>query len=132
MMFRKQVIAGMISLVVALAALGQVPQRGLKGYELYSWQSDGKWHYSILTGTNRNKTYEEITSQKPVLVGDTALRAALRKLPRGEEVFWMSDGPHVVAKSGTDEVSGLKMPSRKRIKRLKAYCDKLGIKLKLV
>ena len=35
----------------------------MKGYELYSWSEDSQWHFTIITGTNRNKTLEEITSQ---------------------------------------------------------------------
>ena len=31
-----------------------------KGYELYSWQQDNQWNYTLITGTNRDKTVEEI------------------------------------------------------------------------
>ena len=32
----------------------------MKGYELYSWQDGGQWKFSLLVGTNREKTLEEI------------------------------------------------------------------------
>ncbi|MFC1940340.1 hypothetical protein ACFLXO_06645 [Chloroflexota bacterium] len=32
-----------------------------KGYELYSWEEDNQWHFTLITGTNRTKTMEEIT-----------------------------------------------------------------------
>lgn len=35
-----------------------------KGFELYSWQEDEKWHFSLLEGTNRMKTCEEIKEVK--------------------------------------------------------------------
>jgi len=40
---------------------GPLP-RSMKGYELYSWQEQGQWHFTLITGTNRNKQLEEIIS----------------------------------------------------------------------
>jgi hypothetical protein len=131
-MHHRKVIAAAILLLIAAAAQGQVRRPGLKGYELYSWKSKGKWHYSILAGTNRSKTYEEIMLNKDIRVGDVALKSALKNLPRGEEVFWMSDAPANIERPKSGQRVDLKMPSRKRIKSIKAYCDKLGVKLKLV
>ena len=34
----------------------------IKGYELYSWEQDGRWRYTLITGTNRNKSTQEIIS----------------------------------------------------------------------
>ncbi len=34
----------------------------MKGYELYSWQDGDRWYFSVLVGTNRNKTLDEIRS----------------------------------------------------------------------
>jgi len=31
--------------------------RSVKGYELYSWRSGGTWQFTLITGTNRLKTY---------------------------------------------------------------------------
>lgn len=131
-MLRKKMIAGVILLLVAATAHAQNSQSGMKGYELYSWKVKGRWHYSILEGTNRSKSYEEIMLNKNVRIGDTALKSELRKLPRGREVFWMSDAPPNIEKPKSGQWIDLKMPSRKRIKSIKAYCDKLGVKLKLV
>lgn len=33
-----------------------------KGYELYSWQAGDEWRFTLITGTNRLKRYEEIVS----------------------------------------------------------------------
>jgi len=128
-MFRRQIISIATMLVIATSALGRVPQAAMKGYELYSWKAGGRWHYSLVVGTNRVKSYEEITSGKNVRVGDTALKSELKKLAKGEQVFWMSDGPPGARK--TAESPGMKLPSRKRIKEMMAYCDSLGIKLLL-
>jgi hypothetical protein len=131
-MLRKKMIAGAILLLIAVTARSQGLQKEMKGYELYSWKLKGKWHYSLLVGTNRSKTYEEITSNKLVRIGDTALKSELKKLPKGEEIFWMSDAPRTLERSKPGQRFDIKMPSRKRIKSIRAYCDRLGIKLKLV
>jgi hypothetical protein len=131
-MLRKKMIAGAILLFIAVNAHGQGSHSRIKGYELYSWKMKGRWHYSIVPGTNRSKTYEEIMSKQVVRIGDAALKAELKKIPKGEEIFWMSDAPPNLEKPKSGLYFDLKMPSRKRIKSIKAYCDRLGIKLKLV
>jgi hypothetical protein len=72
-----------------------------KGYELYSWEEDSQWHFTLITGTNRNKTMEEITSKQDYIsetgwvkihvVGLDAINAALSRLPEGEPVFWFDE-----------------------------------------
>ena len=131
-MLRKKMIAGAVLLLIAVAADGRALQGRMKGYELYGWKTKGRWHYSLLLGTNRSKTYEEIMSSPNVVVGDTALKAELRKLPKGEEVLWMSDAHANIEKPKSGRYLDIKLPSRKRIKSIKAFCNRLGIKLKLV
>jgi maltose-binding protein MalE len=72
----------------------------MKGYELYSWQEKNQWHFTLLTGTNRNKTLEEIISNANVVaedewvqihvVGVDAIETVLSKLPQNEEVLWLA------------------------------------------
>jgi hypothetical protein len=128
---RKQLIAPLAALLISLTAFSQTSPRSTKGYELYSWKIKGHWYYSLLPGTDRLKTYGEITAPSVVRRDAEGLRSELRKLPKGEEVFWMSDSPSGASKSTTGEVLNVKHPSRKRIKHIKAICDKLGIKLRL-
>lgn len=131
MMLRKLRIAGLAALLISLAAHGQTPHTSMKGYELYSWKVKGHWYYSLLPGTNRLKSYEEITGPGVVTRDAAGLRSALQKLPRGEEVFWMSDAPNGADRSASGQTINVKHPSRNRIKGIKAICDKLGIKLSL-
>ena len=37
-------------------------EHSVSGWELYSWKIEDQWKYSILIGTNRLKTYEEVTA----------------------------------------------------------------------
>ena len=131
MMRRKPTIVCLAGLLVSLTALGQTPHASMKGYELYSWKIKGHWYYSLLPGTNRLKTYDEITAPGVVRRDAEGLKSELQKLPRGEEVFWMSDAPAGARKSPTGQLLHVKHPSRKRIEGIKAICENLGVKLKL-
>jgi hypothetical protein len=62
----------------------------LKGYELYSWQESGQWKFSVLIGTNREKTLEEIKATDVVLSGVDALTSTLEKIPAGQYITWSS------------------------------------------
>ena len=64
-------------------------QVAFKGMELYSWQNQsGEWQYSILVGTNRNKTIEEILSAPLDLQG---VKDAIAHMAVGESLFWTNN-----------------------------------------
>ena len=127
----KIINACLIAVLVASATSGQTKPDSMKGYELYSWKVNNHWYYSLLPGTNRLKSYEEITAPAVVKRDTAGLKAELRKLSRGEEVIWMSDAPKGAGRSAEGRVLNVKHPSRTRIKSIKAICEKLGIKLNL-
>lgn len=129
-MLRRSILASLL-ILIALTALAQTPQPAMKGYELYSWKRDGKWHFSLVTGTNRRKTYEEITSDKSAVRGTGSLKEQLQKLPKGSEVIWTTGIDPVVVKSATGKTPKLELPSGGRVRKIKKHCDKIGIKLTL-
>ena len=57
----------------------------IKGWELYVWQKDGDTYFSLLEGTNRLKTDDEIS--KVAVKGFDALKPKLDELKAGQEVF---------------------------------------------
>jgi hypothetical protein len=85
---------------LSLTAVDKLPS-SLKGYELYSWEENGQWHYTLITGTNRVKTMEEIISGEDFIseagwvnvhvVGVDAIKDVLSRLPRGESVCWCGE-----------------------------------------
>jgi hypothetical protein len=119
----------LILLLLNGSILGRQSEDQSKGYELYSWKVKGTWHYSLLSGTNRELKRQEILSNPKIKIGDSALRSELKRLPRGEKVFWMSDAPKGVATPSGKRTTSFKQPSRKRIARLKKYCESIGIEL---
>jgi hypothetical protein len=126
-MLRKALVTMIVLAALAVCA----PAQAMKGYELYSWKVKGRWHYALLAGTNRAKSYDEITATATERVGMTALQAELKKLARGEQVFWMSAAHGSVTKPTAKGSPILELPSRQRINRVKAYCEERGIKLTL-
>ena len=62
----------------------------MKGYELYSWQEGDQWKFSLLIGTNREKTLDEIKAADVVLSGVDALTSTLEKIPAGQYITWTS------------------------------------------
>ena len=130
-MFRNKIIACVAVLLVSITVQGQTSDKSIKGYELYSWKIKGHWYYSLVSGTNRLKTYEEITAPDRVKRDSAGLKSELKKLSRGEEVLWRSDAPASARKSAAGQSLNVKHPSRKRIKYIRDICNNLGIKLKL-
>jgi len=64
-------------------------QTAFKGMELYSWQNkSGEWQYSILVGTNRNKTIEEIQTTPLELQG---VKKEIAQMAVGESLFWTNN-----------------------------------------
>lgn len=71
-------------------AVGNTGLTSFKGWELYSWQEDGQWSFSLLEGTNREKNVDEVRSPDAVLDGVDALQTALERLAAGQYVTWWS------------------------------------------
>lgn len=92
----------------------------MKGYELYSWQVGEVWYFSLLVGTNRLKTPDEISSSETRLEGLEALERELDELPRGERVFWSAQ-----------RVQYTTLPPDEMIDAVRTYCRGRGILLEI-
>lgn len=101
----------------------------MKGYELYSWQQDGHWNFTLITGTNRNKTYEEIVSQEhiennewvKITVQNTGdLKNILKRLPEREHIIWVSNDVRV---------SGFSLPPSPITQEIEAISNTLKLNL---
>ena len=73
-----------------------LPDMG-KGYELYSWQVDEDWCFTLIAGTNRSKSFAEITSTqnsldesfiKITVTSMDDLETLLKRLPQGIDLIW--------------------------------------------
>jgi hypothetical protein len=69
-----------------------------KGYELYSWEDNGQWNYTLITGTNRNKTVQEIITGNNTVAADgwvnihvlgiAAVKELIKRIQPNENVVW--------------------------------------------
>ena len=114
--------------------------RSAKGYELYSWPAEkgNEWQFTLITGTNRLKTYEEIASVEDIVsesgwvkvsvTGTEALKAVLGQLPAGESVTWNSGDwlEQVSMPAGS-----IRLPGEDVIDEIESYCRQLGIELSI-
>ena len=108
--------------------------RGSKGYELYSWLEDGRWKFTLITGTNRTKTIEEITTAEDYISqtgwinirveGSHKIKQVLEKLPAGEPVYWC-DELHI---GQTADVS-FELPPEQITNDIKEACQAFGLNL---
>jgi hypothetical protein len=95
--------------------------RSMKGYELYSWQEGGEWHFALLTGTNRIKEVEEVMSSETRVRGLGKLRETLGRLREGEQVFWLAT-----------RVPGMALPDGNLVGEVQAWCSERGVDLYIV
>ena len=90
----------------------------MKGYELYSWQDSGQWKFSLLVGTNREKSLDEIKSADTVLSGVDELTSALERIPAGQYITWSSK-------------ETLSLPSGDILKQVEQTCKEKGLILNI-
>jgi hypothetical protein len=94
----------------------------MKGWELCSWQTDGKWLFSLLEGTNREKSRAEIQAPEVTLEGIDALQTGLELIAPGQYVTWWS--PSWVE-------AGLAFPSDEMIAEVERICDQRDLELSI-
>jgi len=117
---------------LTLTAVDKLPH-SMKGYELYSWDEGDQWHFTLITGTNRIKTIEEITSDEDFIseigwvnihvVGVGAIKDVLIKLPQGESVFWCGE-LHI---GQTMEQINLQLPPELIVDVIREQADSCGL-----
>ena len=91
-----------------------------KGWELYSWSDGSEWYYSILVGTNRLKTCEEVITNEAIVTDIDSLKTALSKFPEGEFIIWLGPGSLDACSDGN--FVDLSLPPEETIDEVKQYC----------
>ena len=117
---------------LSITSMDKLPH-SMAGYELYSWSTDGQWNFTLITGTDRNKTLGEITSNDDFIseagwvqihvVGVDEIKAVLNKVPQKEDLFWLA-GP----RDQTPQTSIIfQLPPGSIIDVIKEYAVGLGL-----
>jgi hypothetical protein len=130
--------------VGTLEATGQPLPHSMKGYELYSWceADEGNWYYTLITGTNRLKTLEEVRAGtetvhpdgwvRIMVRGEGSLKTLLRRLSQGEQVTWI--GPEWLNQvgAGQEMIETISQPDTATLAELKGLCEALGVHLEVM
>ena len=64
-----------------------VPQKSMKGFDLYAWEKGGNIFFTLLRGTNREKTSEEIYDIKNAVEVMSAIENKINEIDSGEYIF---------------------------------------------
>jgi len=102
-------------------------EHSMKGWELYSWPNGDDWNYSILPGTNRTKSYVEVTGNRIVVLGRDSLKMLLDKIPEGESIFWIGQG--WLARCWGGDFGDLALPDSRTLSEIKTYCAQKNLEL---
>jgi hypothetical protein len=123
--------AGKLITKLSITAVNELPH-SMKGCEIYSWSEDGQWHFTLITGTDRSKTLDEIVSKEDFIseaawvkiqvVGADAIKDVLSRLPEGEAVFWC-DELHIGQSTKTD----LQLPPEEIADAIQEYAKQCGL-----
>jgi hypothetical protein len=127
--------AGKLSVITSDSPVDRLPH-SLKGYELYSWPVNGLWHFALVTGTNRDKTLDEIISTENIIsadgwvhvhtVGLDAVKTLLGRVPQNEYISWL--GQLRSQQTPLDGVN-ITLPTSSVIDKIKEYAAKQGLNL---
>ena len=103
-------------------------ESSMKGWELYSWREDvegcKKWNYALVPGTNRLKSYNEVTSDTVLKVsGEQQLKLLLNKFPSNEHILWVGEKwlSNVWGQSNIN-YGNLKLPASAVMDEIKRHC----------
>ncbi|MFC1941863.1 hypothetical protein ACFLWU_01435 [Chloroflexota bacterium] len=130
--------AGKLINKLSITSVDKLPH-SMKGYEIYSWLEDTRWHFTVITGTNRNKTLEEITSQgdyisesgwvKAHVVSVDAIKDVLSRLPQNEHVSWHEDEFIILPESAERTNINLQLPPEQIVDTIKEHAERCGLDL---
>lgn len=107
-----------------------------KGYELYSWQANNQWRFTLITGTNRAKSLDEIISNENTVTSDgwvkisvtgvDSIQNVLSGLGQHEEILWVSKQ---WLEQAQIQAGPITLPPQEIIDAIQEYCKQLGLEL---
>jgi hypothetical protein len=101
----------------------------MKGWELYSRPSGNSWKYSVLEGTNRLKSYEEVTTNAIAVTGVDSLKRVLNKLLANEFITWI--GPGWLHACWSEDPKDLSLPPQEILDDIRGYCAARQVTLQI-
>ncbi|MBN1116114.1 MAG: hypothetical protein JXA77_02850 [Bacteroidales bacterium] len=102
-------------------------ESSMKGWELYSWPNGNDWNYSIVIGTNRLKSYEEVTMNMYMVHGKDSLKLLLERFPKNEQISWV--GEAWLERCWGSDYGNLSLPDKNTVNEIKDFCTKINLQL---
>jgi hypothetical protein len=119
-----------------LTTISQKYPLASNGYELLTWQKDGQWVFTLLAGTNRQKSFDEILAAgneysdseliKVTVVGVDNFKQLINHLPKSEWITW--GGMDLAGEVPTGTVY-FSYPPDEMMDEVITYCKNQGITL---
>ena len=103
--------------------------RSLKGWELYSWYQNDKWYYSIQVGTDRLKSYTEVSTHGLIVGGEKQLKQLLDHFQTAETITWI--GRVWLETCWITGFGNLELPPVSIVTDIKNYCQMKGLILQI-
>ncbi|MFC1803888.1 hypothetical protein ACFL0D_08000 [Thermoproteota archaeon] len=129
--------AGKLVTKPSQTAVDKLPN-SMKGYEIYSWSENNQWHFTLITGTNRNKTLEEIISTANIIshdgwvhihvVGVDEIKTVLSRLPHSENILWLSK---IRSEQKQQEGIIIKLPEGSTLDTIIEHSEQIGLNLQI-
>ena len=107
----------------------------MKGYEIYSWPEGNNWYFSVLAGTNRTKTYSEVTSANPsaghliTVSGLNSLKLVLGRFPENEYITLIGKG--WLQSCWSENYGNLQLPPQNYIVEISQLCSEKKLNLQV-
>lgn len=111
----------------------------MKGYELYAWQQGADWYFTLFTGTNRSKAFEEIIAPenqidpdgliKITVAGVEQIQAVIALLPEDEVLTWGGMDLSGQVPSGTVYLT---FPPQEIIDKIQETCKENQVSLQIL
>ncbi len=107
--------------------------KSFKGYELYTWEEEGILWFTMITGTNREKGFDEVVSSDQVWASDGWLKVTVQGIDQAmkmldrlspDETLILMDLP--APGNGQKDVK-VYPPQRDIIIKIEAYCLENGL-----
>jgi hypothetical protein len=92
-----------------------------KAYEMYSWQKNGKWYFTVIEATNDSKSPSDIMKRGDVAEGLDEALDMLEFVPKGADLYW-----------NLRNMQGFQYPPYKMSTTIKSFCRRKGINLETI
>jgi len=99
----------------------------MKGWELYSWPDRDDFNHSLLPGTNRLKTYDEVIHNRYVVHGTDSLKLLLGRLPEDEAIHWI--GRDWLGRCWSEPYGDLMVPNQLIVEVITEFCKEINLEL---